>query len=354
MSEVPIEETRYQELAAPPEDLGPVIDNIVESGFVASSVPGVNEMAAVEVADFGARGVLLEEFAKSPDDENIWQRAYTWVRGEGDEAMPGQEDTAAADIPAEALIAYAELVRNTDPSERYKLTVATAPNGQNWFDVLRTFSSLHLERAKREVLLKICSSGYRFGRALDMGTGTGKSMDILDSIAERVVGLDRNAAMLAEAAKYKAPDTELVQASAEAPPFAAGSFDLITSSGLDCALDKTSAECFYSELARLLSPNGIYIDSYYRTNEEGYAGRELEDIQRTSKAMLADMIVDSVSGKLKITERLTFEEEMELVKQTGLKTVLLEIADQGLGDGTVALIRCIGRPEVFGDQGSEA
>jgi ubiquinone/menaquinone biosynthesis C-methylase UbiE len=162
------------------------------------------------------------------------------------------------------------------------------------------------------------SAEYRFGRALDIGTGTGKSLAILEGAAESVVGLEQNPALLTIAKENAGPNTRLVQGSADRLPFEDASFDLIASQGLRAALDKRSTAEFLKELSRVLAPNGTYLEGHYYSDEDGNPHPDLARFTETSKAMLTDMIGDSVSGAFARADRLGVEDEQDLLDELGL------------------------------------
>ncbi len=182
------------------------------------------------------RRQLLAEFAERPDDDTVWQRAYDMVRQEGDDTPSGLEHTPAATVSAQELIGFADEVRAAPQADRYALTTRLASDGRYWFDALQTFSLDQPDLAKRVVLEHYADKDGLFERALDLGTGTGKSLWSLELVADEVVGLDRNPELLKIAAENKMTDTSLVQGQVTELPFADGSFDLISSRGLEGAM----------------------------------------------------------------------------------------------------------------------
>jgi SAM-dependent methyltransferase len=95
------------------------------------------------------------------------------------------------------------------------------------------------------------TGGARFGGALDTACGTGQSTRALTDVAERVTGIDESAAMLALAPAL--PQVEYRQARAEALPFAADTFDLVS---VGKAFHWFDQDGFMREARRVLRPRG--------------------------------------------------------------------------------------------------
>ena len=88
-------------------------------------------------------------------------------------------------------------------------------------------------------------------KALDVGCGTGHSTTALLPYAREIVGLDASSAMLAEAPEH--PKIRYRKGHAEALPFAAREFDLVTVSSAYHWFDH---DRFLGEAARVLRPGG--------------------------------------------------------------------------------------------------
>lgn len=95
----------------------------------------------------------------------------------------------------------------------------------------------------------------RVARALDIGCGAGLSTAALETVAERVVGLEPERGMLAHRREV-APRASFVVARAERLPFAAGSFDLVTAAG---SLNYVDLDAFLPELARVMTAGGLMV-----------------------------------------------------------------------------------------------
>jgi SAM-dependent methyltransferase len=93
------------------------------------------------------------------------------------------------------------------------------------------------------------------GRALDIGCGAGLSTAALAPLARVTVGLDPAADMLTYR-RQVAPHGRFVVARAEAPPFSAGSFDLVTAAG---SLNYVDLSRFLPEASRLLVADGTLV-----------------------------------------------------------------------------------------------
>lgn len=116
----------------------------------------------------------------------------------------------------------------------------------------------HRPPVHAEILKKI---GQRLGlqgklsRALDVGCGAGLSTAALESLAEVVVGIEPVEAMLAFR-HVVAPQAKFVVGQAEHLPFAARSFDLMTTAG---AINYADRDLFFPEAARVLTPTGTLV-----------------------------------------------------------------------------------------------
>ena len=106
-----------------------------------------------------------------------------------------------------------------------------------------------------ERILRTAGIGRRARRALDIGCGAGVSTAALVPLAERVVGVEPEPAMLAHRQSV-APRAEFVIGLAERLPFAADSFELVTAAG---SLNYTHLPSALAGIARVLEPGGTFL-----------------------------------------------------------------------------------------------
>jgi len=113
---------------------------------------------------------------------------------------------------------------------------------------------------------ELISAAEPFGRALDVGCGTGLSTLALKSLARQVVGVDVSAEMLAHAPKEAG--LSFCLASAERLPFGEGAFDLLTACQSFHWLDRVK---FLAEARRVLRGGGwlVVYDNYFTARMEG-------------------------------------------------------------------------------------
>jgi len=95
------------------------------------------------------------------------------------------------------------------------------------------------------------ASGAR-GRTLDVGCGTGRGLPLYGP-GVRAIGLDPAWDSLGRA-RRRAPGVPLVQGSAEALPFRAGTFDTVVSSLVFCSVAEPARGL--AEVKRVLRPDG--------------------------------------------------------------------------------------------------
>jgi ArsR family transcriptional regulator len=121
--------------------------------------------------------------------------------------------------------------------------------------------SLHIPEAEVERAIRKLLPRRKVGDLLDVGTGTGRMLQLCAAGADRAVGIDMSREMLAVArANLDGPDYRhcaLRRAPAEQLPFANGSFDVVLSHMVLHFLP--DPELAIAEAARVLRPRGRLI-----------------------------------------------------------------------------------------------
>jgi predicted TPR repeat methyltransferase len=119
------------------------------------------------------------------------------------------------------------------------------------------------QRWKYQSLMAALPHGRRFGRALDLGSGTGALSVALTGVADEVLGLDiaQSAVDLAERRAGARPGLRFAQGDVGAlDPALDGNFDLVVIADTLYYLDRVddhSLKTVASRVARLLAPGGL-------------------------------------------------------------------------------------------------
>ena len=153
-------------------------------------------------------------------------------------------------------------------------------------------------------------------RVLELGCGGGQWSMFLARDGVEVVGLDLSEAQLRTAARLTAGSVPLVQAAAEAPPFAAASFDVVfcDHGGMTWADPFTTVP----QVARLLRPGGRLVFNaatpWYSVCWDDAAGGPRDRMQRDYFGIHADP--DEGDGSTSYT--LPYGEWIRLFRRCGL------------------------------------
>lgn len=265
---------------------------------------------------------MQHQFGDTPRDDNIWNTVVEHARQE--EVWGEQSDGDINNVSIDDLTALATQVRaEPDPIKRYTLVAQKAPNGLRWFDILPGFSSPNIDARIAQTAVSVLPDGQdSYEHALDMGAGTGNLTAHLtrekwgkpEPVAKHITALDRVPDMLRASHTDGADTVDHVVADMLHTPFPDGSFDLITSGGVVFSLDKEKARAYYAEIARLLEDGGLYLDGHYADDKHP----ESRLLSSTWKHVLADMIVDTVSGRAEKQDYLSDDELHDVLAQNGL------------------------------------
>jgi ubiquinone/menaquinone biosynthesis C-methylase UbiE len=92
------------------------------------------------------------------------------------------------------------------------------------------------------------------GRVLEIGIGSGLNLPLYGGAVQAIYGIDPSNRLLHRAGRQQAAEAELVEASAEALPFADASFDTVVTTWTLCTIPHVVAAL--AEMRRVLRPDG--------------------------------------------------------------------------------------------------
>ena len=164
-----------------------------------------------------------------------------------------------------------------------------AANAAHWQEL----RSLHVREDEVEAQLLAMLSGRKFDTVLDLGTGTGRILEILSPQARQLWGLDQSRDMLAIARanidQRNIKNAQLRQADIYGLPLADGTADLISIHQVLHFLDDPQSALL--EARRVLKPGGemIIVD---------FAPHELEDMRETHAHRRLGISAEQMAGYL--------------------------------------------------------
>lgn len=273
------------------------------------------ELATISESGSQHRKQLLDAFEQDPTGEAVWEEAYRFAFQEEEQGESPFSELEG--IPVSELIELSKKIRAIpDFRERYRLMAEPASNGKLWFDVLTGFSSPDVELGVENYLFGRLEKGggRKFDKAVDLGCGTGRISEKLAKYSEQTVGLDASDALVAVAQERSGDKVHYQIGDVTELPFEDSSIDVITAIGLIGALDGQGEADFFQEVARVLKDGGMLIDGYWENNTQAAL------IKLSWKNTLADMIVDTVSGKTQVTHLNRYQRN-NVLKHAGLATM---------------------------------
>lgn len=185
-------------------------------------------------------------------------REGTWVffRLVEDDRRVDLVGTAIASVGDDDVVLAADLARLEDV--RARRSAAASEYFERIAPIWDEERSLHAAADTVEAAILSAVGEDRLGRVLDIGTGTGRMLQLLADRADRAIGLDSSHSMLSVARANLEhagiSDWELRQGDVHSPPFDGASFDLVVIHQVLHYLDDPGRAI--SEAAKLVAPAG--------------------------------------------------------------------------------------------------
>lgn len=205
---------------------------------------------------------------QNPFSPKVWRQAVGIAKRE--EGSVKANEGYYGSIPLDVMTTTAQRLRKANqPEDKWTILAEKSPTGELWYDViLGRVNNKILSVMGEDIGTLQSSRGLSFGqrkwgRALDIGTGTGNSLKEIQKYADDVVGIDPLHFLLRKAkANPQLATTSMVTGDALTLPFADEMFDLATSSGVTAYIGKSNLSAFVNQVDRILEPGGSYFQAY--------------------------------------------------------------------------------------------
>jgi len=218
-----------------------------------------------------------------PRIEPLFQLLDRWAEVDGDSGWTAADAARLAAVRADRAAA----------ATRY-----FASHASNW-DALR---SLHVAESEVEAACGRALAGAPVGRLVDIGTGTGRMIELFAPAADQALGIDRSPEMLrlarAKLAEAGLDSAELRQGDMYALPLASGTADtVIIHQVLHYAQNPAAA---VAEAARLLAPGGrlLIVDFAPHEREELRSADAHVRLGFADDAMLKNLAEAGLDGRV--------------------------------------------------------
>lgn len=239
---------------------------------------------------------IIREMQISDHPERLWDQAIMLAR---DEEKIGRTVSSYPDIQVDEIVALGERMQKLHSiEEKYQILMEKTNSGKLWYDILlgdgNKILFVPVERAVRK---KFKKTHTKWGKAADIGMGTGNTMRSIAPYCEEVYGVDLASFALRSAKDLGLPDNaSLVQGPANHLPFKSKSLDLIVSNGLIYYLSPEETSEFVQELARVLKRGGKFFESNIIREEDELVPKILADNVGNAKNALIDLVGKLANG----------------------------------------------------------
>ena len=258
---------------------------------------------------------LVSAIDHDPTPNAVWKQVVEVAKRE--EGTPKASAGFYGSVPLDEMLAIGERLRHTVTlEEKYAILAEKTSIGKLWYDVVlghvneKVSSVMAEEIGTHRDRIGLPFGQRRWGKALDIGSGTGDSLRAVQPYTDHAVGLDHLAFLLRQSQKKpELKGASLVTGEALNLPFGSQEFDLVISSGLTAYLKKGNLDRFVDEVSRALGPGGSYFQAYpMPPGKDGILEIE-QDYLTSGKGVLACLLDRLVTHE--IMERHKDNEESE-------------------------------------------
>jgi len=237
---------------------------------------------------------LITDIDVDPFKPTVWDRVLSQASSE--------ENTLRAKagfigkIPLVEMIPMAEKLRDAESIEdKFVLLAQTSSSGESWYDIILG----HVNDYTLEVVGRYIGD-RRWARGLDLGSGYGNSVLEIQKHVDSFAGIDRSILLQTVArAKSQLAHADLPVADAMRLPFADRSFDVAISNGLTHYIPEEQNQKFISELWRVLSPGGSYIEAFPFKNTQDVVAHVERGALESGKSVFAYLMDSLVTWQKK-------------------------------------------------------
>lgn len=243
---------------------------------------------------------LVELIQVNPYDDQLWERVVKLARGEEKSGnLRESSETYYSKIPLDELITIGESLRVTrSKSKQYEILMQKASTGERWYDiVLGHVNDKAFAPIAEEIERLVKQKGSKFEDGLDVGSGTGNTIRAIAPYFEDVTGIDIEDAIVQQVKKEGSlpSNAAIMVGDAIDLPFGDGYFDIAVSNGLTHYLSGEEMKKYVHEIARVLTPGGLYFESFVQKADDEILPKTEQDYLFSAKALLTCLMDNLVS-----------------------------------------------------------
>jgi len=232
---------------------------------------------------------IVLEIEDNPQSDKIWYKVVDLA----EEEQKAEKETKYQEVRVDELVEFGERLRNEkDFDKKHRMLMEKVSGGQLWYDIILGEANDRMFQPAEDELKRITQkNGKKWGKGLDVGTGSGNTLRKIAPFCEKAVGIDKESFVLEAAKEQGLPvNSELAIGSADHIPFKDKSFDLIVDNGLTHYLSKEEAEKYFKEVKRLLRRKGLYLITMPVKEDEELLSKLEQNALDDAKSLLVHLL----------------------------------------------------------------